>query len=371
MDCDSPLLSTTTIHQGDKAMRFLTFTALRNLGHRIDFFSKIQCVQQVALTFRRTLLLSLTFLITSNVLAQSYPEKGHLIKIVVPSGAGSAIDNLARSYSKAMEDIAGVHSIVENKPGAEGILGLSSFLASPADGYTMLFASSSMMALNPIMLPKVTTYDPLKDLTPLVTTSSAGLVINLGVSTPFKTMREFIEAARANPGKYSCATTSTTLRMACEYLQASAGIKLLLVPYKTTGAAVMALAAGEVDVIIPDAGSIIGQWKSGRIRPVGVATEERLPSLPQVPTMREQGLPSYLMTVWYATYFKAGTAPEKASIMQHILRKASETPAVKTALKSFVHEPFNLVGDEITNLNRREIEHWSKIVREQGLRFEN
>jgi tripartite-type tricarboxylate transporter receptor subunit TctC len=352
-------------------MKFSLFSGIHNLRQCLAVCSKLRCVHRITFSSIGPLLLSLTFLAAGNVLAQSYPEKGRLMKIVVPSGAGSAIDNLARSYAKAMEDVAGVHSVVENKPGAEGNLGVSSFLTSPPDGYTMLFASSSMMALNPIMLPKVTSYDPLKDFMPLVTTSTAGLVINLGVSTPFKTMREFVAAARANPGKYSCATTSTIIRMACEYLQASAGIKLLLVPYKTTGAAVIALASGEVDVIIPDAGSVIGQWKGERVRPVAVATEERLPGLPQVPTAREQGLADYLMTVWYATYFKAGTAPEKAAAMREILRKASETPTVKTALKNFVHEPFNLAGDEITALNRREIEHWSKIVRERGLKFEN
>src|SRR5690606_10767024 len=138
---------------------------------------------------------------------------------------------------------------------------------APADGYTMTLLSSSMLTLNPIMIPKLS-YAPLTDLDPIATISTAGLVMNMGVSTTFKSLQEFIADAKVNPGKYTCATTSTTLRMACEFLQASAGIKLLLVPYKTTAEAMSGVAAGDVDIIFVDAGSALGMWQAGRVRPV-------------------------------------------------------------------------------------------------------
>ncbi|MCX8004083.1 MAG: tripartite tricarboxylate transporter substrate-binding protein, partial [Burkholderiaceae bacterium] len=178
----------------------------------------------------RRLALGLVLLAAGAASAQSYPDKDKVIRIVVPTGAGSAIDSLARAYGKAINEVSGLNTVVENKAGAEGVIGVQSFLQGPADGYSMLVVSSSMMALNPVMIQKLP-YDPLTDFVPLVTTSKAGLVMSLGTSTTFKSLKEFVEAARANPGKYSCAASTSTLRMSCEFLQASAGIKLLIVPY--------------------------------------------------------------------------------------------------------------------------------------------
>lgn len=306
----------------------------------------------------------------STVSAQGYPDKGRTIRIIVPTGPGSAIDLLARVYGKAMTDVAGVNVIVDNKAGAEGVIGMQAFLASPADGYTMLVVSSSLVTLNPIMVPNLP-YDPLKDLVPIATISKAGLVMNLGANTPFKSAREFIAAARADPSKYTCASSTSTLRMACEFLQASAGIKLLIVPYKTTAAAMLAVASGEADLIFVDAGSSIAQWKSGRVRGVAVLTPERLPSLPEMPTTREGGVPDFLMNAWYAAYFPKETPPAVVTKIQDIFRSAAAKPEVRNALANFVHEPLGLVGDEVTALNRREIAFWSKLVRDHHINVTN
>jgi tripartite-type tricarboxylate transporter receptor subunit TctC len=300
----------------------------------------------------------------------TYPDKGRPIKIIVPTGPGSAIDLLARAHGKALGDVAGLNVIVENKPGAEGVPGVQAFMQAPADGYTMLVVSSSAMALNPIMIANLP-YDPLKDFVPLTTFSKAGLVMNLGAGTQFKTLRELVTSAKSNPGKYTCATSTTSLRMACEFLQASAGIKLLLVPYKTTAAAMLAVASGETDIVFVDAGSSIAQWQTGRVRGIAVTTSERLALLPKLPTTREEGVPDFLMTAWYGAYFKTGTPPQIAARMRDLLREAGAKKEVKDALASFVHEPLYLTGDEVTAMNRREIEQWAKLVREQGIKFNN
>jgi tripartite-type tricarboxylate transporter receptor subunit TctC len=317
----------------------------------------IRCVWLAAVAF------------AGNAAAQDYPDKAKPIRIIVPTGPGSAIDLLARAYGKGMTDVAGINTIVDNKSGAEGVIGMQAFTSSPADGYTMLVVSSSLVSLNPIMIPNLP-YDPLKDLTPLATISKAGLVMNMGASTTFKTGREFIAAARANPGKYTCASSTTTLRMACEFLQAKAGIKLLIVPYKTTAAAMLALASGEADVLFVDAGSSIGQWKTGRVRGVMVTTPERLPSLPELSTTREEGIPEFLMSAWYAVYFPKGTPPAIVAKMNDILRGVATRPEVRQALATFVHEPLGLVGDEVTAMNRREIEVWQKLVRDHRINLE-
>lgn len=302
--------------------------------------------------------------------AQGYLEKGRPVRIIVPTGAGSAVDLLARAYAKGITDVGATNVIVENKPGAENVPGVQAFLSAPADGYTMLVVSSSAMALNPIMIPNLP-YDPLKDFLPLQTISKAGLVMNLGASTQFKTLREFIVSAKANPGKYTCATSTTSLRMACEFLQASAGIKLLLVPYKTTAAGMLAVASGEADIIFVDAGSSIAQWSTGRVRGIAVTTPERLPRLPQLPTTKEEGVPEFLMNAWYALYFRPGTPPEVVTKMREILRVVATRKEVNDALATFVHEPLHLAGDEVTTMNRREIGIWSKLVKDQNIKFTN
>ena len=297
--------------------------------------------------------------------ADPYPLKGRVVKIVVPTGAGSAFDLLARTYGKVLgED--GINTIVENKPGAEGVPGVMSALASPADGYTMLLVSNSITALNPVLIPDLP-YDPLKDFEPLVATSQAGLVGSLGASTTFKSAREFVQAARANPGKYTCAHMTSNTRMACDYFQASAGIQLLNVPYKTAAAGVLALAAGEVDVLFLDTSSFLSHWKSGRVRPIGYATAKRMPSQPEIPTFSEEGIPDFLMNAWYAFYFKKGTPRESVAAMSAALRKAADSATVKSALATFVHEPLNLEREQITEANRLEIQKWKRLIREHHI----
>jgi tripartite-type tricarboxylate transporter receptor subunit TctC len=313
--------------------------------------------------------LGLVWTASGAALAQSYPDPQHPIRFVAPTAPGSAVDLLARAYGKVMKDKAGVNSFVENKAGGEGIPGVTAVTLAPADGYTILITSSSFVVLNSVMLPKITTYDPLRDLTPIASLSKAAMILTLGANAKFKTAREFIAAARQNPGKYTCASSSTTTRMGCEYLQVAAGIKLLIVPYKATAAAVMALGAGEVDAMIADAGSFQAGWDTGRSRPVAVMSEQRLPTLPNVPTAREEGVPELLMSAWYGVFFKAGTDSAKMTAMQKLFQEASESPEVREALKQFVHEPFVLVGDAMAKMHRAEIERWNKMVSTNGIKF--
>lgn len=298
--------------------------------------------------------------------AQTYPDKSRIVRIVVPSGPGSALDSLARSYERAMAGVTDLKFIVENKPGADGVIGVQSVLTAPGDGYTMLLASSSMMALNPVMIPDLV-YDPLKDLQPLASISQAGLVMSLGSGTTFRRLSEFVAAARAAPGKYTCATSSATLTMSCEFLQASAGVKLLVVPYRTTAAALVALASGEADAIFLDAGSAIAQWNSGKVRGVVSTTAKRQAALPDLPTTQEEGLPDFRVSAWYAFYFKAGAPSEAAAAMRDLLRKAAQRPEVRNALRMFVHEQTDLTVEELVALNRSEIENWRTLIRNHNI----
>src|SRR5205823_3490155 len=193
----------------------------------------------------KTLLACLVFAATStHGMADTYPDKAKLIKVIVPAGVASIADLLARALGKAITDETGLNVVVDNKPGAENVIGVQALVSSPPDGYTFLVNSNSSQSLNAVMIPDLK-YDPLKDMQPVATLGTIGLAMNLGSGIPFNSAREFVEAAKKNPGKYTCASATTTQRMACELFQARAGIKLLIVPYKATAAAVTALASGE------------------------------------------------------------------------------------------------------------------------------
>ena len=309
-----------------------------------------------------------TALIASSAFAQTYPDTSKTVKIIVPFGAGSSGDILARVYSKVLAETAGLNVIVDNKAGAETVIGVQSLLSSAKDGYSMLLTTSSTMTLNPIMTPNLP-YDVFRDLTPLVGVGKVVVAMNLGPSTNFKTAREFIAAAKASPSKYSCGSASANSRLSCELLQSQAGIKLLNVPYKATAAGLTALASGEIDMMFADPGSSTPLWQGGRIRAVAQSGVTRTPGLPQVPTLREEGLADYEVVAWFASYFPAGTPAHAVTAMRQILLKANQSKAITDTLTGMGLEPMPLVGDELTKLNRDEIDKWVKVIREANIKL--
>ncbi|MBB1634914.1 hypothetical protein A9975_29160 [Cupriavidus sp. UME77] len=295
---------------------------------------------------------------------ESYPDKSKPIKMIVGTGPASAVDMLARALGKSMSDEAGLNVVVENKPGAELSIGVRALMSSPPDGYTLMVTSSSSQTLNPVIIPHLK-YDPVKDYTPVATLARTALVMNLGASTGSMTARAFIEAARKNPGKYTCATGSTTQRMACEMLNAMAGVKLLPVPYKATSSAMTALAGGEVDVIFVDAGSAKAQWQSGRVRGAAVTGERRIPGLPNLPTLREEGVSGFNMSAWYAVYVPNQTPPAVVAKIRDIVRISAKSQPFTEVMSSYAMEKLDLTPEQINDMTRDEIQTWTKAVNEK------
>ena len=299
--------------------------------------------------------------------AQGYPDKSKTLKMILPQGTGSTSDVLARALAKGISDVSGLNVVIEYKPGAETVIGVQSLLASPPDGYSLLMVSSSTPVLNVVLIPNLA-YDPFRDFVPLIGVSKTMLALNLGPSTPFKTVREFIAAAKAQPGKYTYASATTAQRLAGELLLAQAGIQLLNVPYKTTAQAATALAGGEVDMHMVDAATMRPLWQSGRVRALAASGPTRMLAMPELPTLREEGLPDYDFTAWFATYFARGTPPEMAERMREILRRAVKSPTVQETLATVGMEPWDASGDEITQRARKEVALWTEIVKRAGLR---
>lgn len=317
--------------------------------------------------FIRAVATCLLLSIASLAWGQGYPEKSKPIRIILPQGPGSASDVIARAFASAITETAGLNAIVEYKPGAEAIIGVQALMSAPRDGYSVLLVSSSTPVINPVLIPNLP-YDPLRDFIPLVGISKVSLAFNLGPSTPFKSAREFVAAAKANPGKYTFASSTTTTRLSGELLQSLAGIKLLNVPYKTSAAAGTALASGEVDLLMIDPASIKPLTEGGRVRTVAVSGSSRLRALPSLPTLQEEGVAGYDVTAWYATYFAAKTPPDIVKKAIEILRKAALSPAFTEALAKAAMEPLDQTPDEITAQIRKEIDLWTKVVKAANLR---
>lgn len=298
--------------------------------------------------------------------AQDFPDKTKSIKIIVPTGGGSAVDLLSRSLSKSLSDSQGISSYIENKPGAELAIGVNELIRSPNDGYTLMVTSSASQTLSPVLVPhfKINT---IEDYSPVLTISKAGLVMNLGQSTQKISAREFIDQAKKNPGKYTCGTASTNQRMACELLKATTGLDVLIVPYKTTAAAMTALGGGEVDTVFVDAGSARAGWMSGRIRGAAVTTEERLNIIKDVPTFKEIGVDGFNMFAWYAIYSPKGLDPTHLKKLQDAFIQAKQTEEFKQTLHNYGMENLDMRSQEINDMTRSEIARWQKVKQEQKI----
>ncbi|WP_198084589.1 tripartite tricarboxylate transporter substrate binding protein [Variovorax sp. E3] len=299
--------------------------------------------------------------------AAPYPDKAIPLKIVVPFGAGSAVDAVGRALGRAITEVSGLNVVVDNKPGADSVIGMQAVHQAPSDGYTILLVSSSTPVLNPLILPK----QPLEIERDFVAISAVAknypAVFNVGPSTPFKSVLEFIAAAKDSPGKYTYASATTTSLLAGQLFESVAGIRLVNIPYKTITSAVVGVAAGEVDLLITDPGSVKAQWDSGRIRPLAVGAPSRLRSFPQIPTLLETGI-HYELPAWFATYFNSKTPPERVAAMRDIVRKAVQSPDFSSALNRFYIEPFDIAGDELTALTKKDVESWGRVVRESKAR---
>jgi tripartite-type tricarboxylate transporter receptor subunit TctC len=202
-------------------------------------------------------------------------------------------------------------------------------------------------------------YDPFTDFVPLVGVNKTSLYFHVSPSVHFKSLAEFVEDARKNPGKYTVSSGSTTMLMAGEMLNQAAGIKLLAVPFKNATDAVTAVASGQVDLVIVDA-AMASPYYSRGVRALATTTPARTKRYPELPTAKEEGVPGYQVVGWFGTYFPAHTPPAISAAMRDLLANALKTKYVTDVLSNFAMEPFD--GD-LAAWEREDYERWGKAVR--------
>ena len=239
---------------------------------------------------------------SGQALAQGYPNKP--LKFVVPFSAGSATDAVGRIVAQAMGEALGQPSTVENKAGANGILGAEAVKGAPGDGYTFLVTTSTTQAAN-VSLYKKLSYDPVKDFTPIGKIGETGFILMVQADFPAKDMKEFIAYGKANPGKLAYGHGSSGSLVSAALLGQMAGLEFLSVPYKSIPPALTDLLGGQLQFVFADVGNAVSQMNGGRLRGLGVTTAKRAGKAPQVPPMGDT-VKDYAMGAWFGLMAPAG-----------------------------------------------------------------
>jgi tripartite-type tricarboxylate transporter receptor subunit TctC len=299
------------------------------------------------------------------VAAQPWPAKP--VKIVVPFAAGGATDVVARLLAQKLTEAWGQSVVIENRAGAGGNIGAEAVAKSPADGYTLLMTSGSIVTANPYMY-KSLAYDPVHDLVPVTNVATGPQVIAVGPSVDSKDLKSFIEYAKANPKKvnFGSAGVGTQTHLAAENFAYSAGIDITHVPYKGESAAMTDLMGGQIQMATPNLGGAINLIKDGKLRALAVTSRERSPQLPDVPAAAEL-LPGFENAGWFGLVAPAGTPRDIIEKIQRDSAKILLADDFRATLAKQGMAPVANTPAEFAAAIREESARWAKVIRERGL----
>ncbi|CAM4353307.1 Tripartite-type tricarboxylate transporter receptor subunit TctC [Comamonas aquatilis] len=315
---------------------------------------------------RRCLLASSLGLAFANTaFAQSdYPSKP--ITFVVPFAAGSATDQLARALGQSITEKTKQPVVVENKGGASGMIAAQAVAKAPADGYTVLITTNTTHAANEHLYKKLA-YDPVKDFAPLSGLGKGGQVLVVPAGAPYKSVGELVAFAKANPGKLSFGSGSSSSRVAGEMLKQLAGVDILHVPYKSNPLAITDLLGGQINLMITDVSTGVPQIKAGKLRALGYSTQKRSAQLPDVPTIAEAGVKGYDMGYWFAAYAPANTPAPVVAKLNQLLNNAVASAAAKSFFDMSGSEPWTTTPAELAQFQSAETKKWGQVIKAAGI----
>lgn len=300
------------------------------------------------------------------VSAQPFPSKS--IRMIVGFPPGGPNDIVARIVSQKLGDALGQKVVVDNRPGAAGNIGTELTAKAAPDGLTLLMGSTGPQAINPAMYVNLP-FDVLRDLAPvaLVAQIPSALVVNPAV--PAQSVGELIALARKQPGKlhYGSGGSGTTLHLSGELFAASAGIKMVHVPYKGTAPAITDVAGEQIEMIFAAIPSVLPLVNAGKLRMLAVTTRTRSPAVANVPTVAESGLPDYEVTPWFGVFTAAGTPRPIIQRLNEEIRKVVAAADVHEAFAKQGAEPASNTPEEFEALLKAEIAKWSRVVKTAGI----
>src|SRR4051812_2639374 len=299
--------------------------------------------------------------------AETFPSKP--VRILVPYPAGGGVDVLTRTLGEVVSKQWGQSVVVENRPGAGGVIASQAVATSPPDGYTLIMVASGH-ATNPLLYPKIP-YDTFKDFTPVSLLASSPNILLVRADSPFKTVAEMILAAKAKPGSLSFAHagTGTSTHLAGELLKNLAKVDLNAIPYKGGAPSINDLLGGQIPMSFNNGPESVGQLQAGTLRALAVTTADRAPFLPNVPSMAET-VAGYDTGVWWGLLGPAGIPPEVLAKLSHDFVAALNTDAVKERLGKLGAQPIGSSPQEFEAKIRADYEKWEPIIKAAGMKVE-
>ncbi|MBT2336554.1 tripartite tricarboxylate transporter substrate binding protein [Variovorax paradoxus] len=308
---------------------------------------------------------ALTSACSTALAAETYPSRP--IKVILPFATGGQSDVVARLIAQRMAVGLGQPLVVENVPGAGGMIAAANVARAAPDGYTLFLANASTLTIAPY-LQKRTTIDP-ATFTPITTVSQFPLVLVVNSNSPYKSLADVIAGAKAKPDKVSFASPGygTTPHLVGETLMREANITLTHVPYKGGGPALNDLLGGQVDLFFEAPATLLPQIHAGKLRPLAVTSKARMPSLPEVRTVAEQGMPKLTLESWSAFVAPAGTSADIVKRLRVETEKVLKSEDIVNMLRERGFEATSSTPDELARMIRDEGRTWSRLIKERNI----
>ena len=319
---------------------------------------------------RRTLLAALATAAIGAVPASAFAQAGYPTKpvtIVVPFAAGGTTDILARIIGQALTTELGQSVIVDNRAGAGGNIGGAMAAKAPADGYTLFMGTVGTHAINASLYKKMP-FDPIKDFAPLTRVANVPNLLVANPAQPYKTVKELIAYAKANPGKvnFGSSGNGSSIHLSGELFKSLARVDMVHVPYKGSAPAVTDLLGNQIGIMFDNMPSAIQHVRSGKLVPIAVTTAKRSPELPNVPTIAEAGVPGYEATSWFGMFAPAGTPAPVLTKLNTALVKVLNQAEVKKKINDQGAETVSETPEQFAAFIKAESIKWGKVVKESG-----
>lgn len=301
--------------------------------------------------------------------AQNFPTKP--VRFVVPFAPGGSTDTLARTIGQKLSDYLGEQVVVDNRPGANGDIGMLLVARAAPDGYTLVLGYIANLGIGPSLYAKMP-YDPVKDFAPITQVAGASNILVVHPSVPAKNFKEFITYTKANPGKvnFASAGVASVGHLTGELLNNLAGIDMVHVPYKGSGQAITDLVGGHVKVMISGMASTLPHVKTGKLRGLATTGAKRTPATPDLPTIAESGFPGFEASSWFGVLAPARTPRPVIARLHADIVKSLQQPEVRQRLENVGFEIVGGTPEEFAAYIQSEIRKWAKVVKASGAKPE-
>ena len=309
-----------------------------------------------------------TLLACAGASAQDYPARA--VRLIVPFAAGGNADIIARIVGQKLGEALKQQVIVDNRAGANGVIGSEVAAKAPPDGYTLLFVASGH-AINPGMYAKLP-FDPLRDFAPVALVSSTPMTLTVTTSLPARSVKQLVALARSRPGVMSYASqgNGSPGHLAGALLNTLSGINIIHVPYKATAQALTDLTSGQVQVMYPSLTAVLPQVRANRVRALAITTRVRSKIAPELPTMAESGIADYEASIWNGVLAPAGTAPAIVSRLHDSLMRVVQSPDARERIMGAGADPLGGTPEEFGVFIAAEIRKWGKLIKDSGARLD-